>query len=110
MNVPFVDLYAQYTSIREEIDAAIAKVISETSFIGGNQLNRFCEEFAALLGRKHCIAVGNGTDASSSPSRVLALGRATGHHRGQQLHCHSEAISPRAPCRFSSIAGRTHWK
>jgi len=74
MNVPFVDLYAQYTSIREEIDAAIAKVISETSFIGGNQLNRFCEEFAALLGRKHCIAVGNGTDALIIALKSLGIG------------------------------------
>ena len=35
MNIPFVDLKAQYESIKPEIDAAIADVISKTAFIGG---------------------------------------------------------------------------
>ena len=35
MKVPFVDLKAQYLTIKEEIDRAIADVIGETAFIGG---------------------------------------------------------------------------
>lgn len=41
MTVPFVDLKAQYTSIKDEIDKAIAGVINETAFIGGKYVNDF---------------------------------------------------------------------
>ena len=35
MRIPFVDLKAQYHSIKNEIDGAIASVIKDTAFIGG---------------------------------------------------------------------------
>jgi dTDP-4-amino-4,6-dideoxygalactose transaminase len=73
MNIPFVDLKAQYRSIREEIDTAIASVIEETAFIGGKYVKSFEEEFAAYLGVKHCICVGNGTDALAIALRGLGL-------------------------------------
>ena len=61
--VPFVDLHAQYLSIKEEIDAAIAEVIAQTAFISGKFARKFEEEFAQWLGIPHCIGCGNGTDA-----------------------------------------------
>lgn len=73
MNIPFVDLKAQYHSIRDEIDAAISSVIEETSFIGGKHVKKFEEEFAAYLGVKHCIGVGNGTDALAIALRGIGL-------------------------------------
>jgi UDP-2-acetamido-2-deoxy-ribo-hexuluronate aminotransferase len=35
MNIPFVDLKAQYATIKEEIDRSIAEVIAKTAFING---------------------------------------------------------------------------
>lgn len=61
--LPFLDLAAQYRSIREEIDQAIAAVISESAFIGGPYLGRFEKEFAAYCGSADAVGVSNGTDA-----------------------------------------------
>ena len=63
MKVPFVDLKAQYLSLKNEFDAAIAKVVSDTAFIGGRYAAAFEEAFAEYLGVEHCVAVANGTDA-----------------------------------------------
>jgi len=63
MQIPFVDLKSQYESIKEEIDNAISTVISQTAFIGGAHLNNFEEAFSSFCNVKHCIGVGNGTDA-----------------------------------------------
>lgn len=61
--IHFVDLYAQYISIKEDIDRAISNVIRETAFIKGKYVDIFEKNFARLYGAKHCIGVGNGTDA-----------------------------------------------
>jgi len=63
MKVPFVDLKAQYLSIRSEVDAAIQSVIDNTSFIGGEVNQAFEKSFAGYIGIQHCIGCGNGTDA-----------------------------------------------
>lgn len=74
MNVPFVDLKTQYQNIKSEIDTAISSVIEETAFIGGKYANKFEEEFAALYGAKHCLAVANGTDAIYITLKMLGIG------------------------------------
>jgi dTDP-4-amino-4,6-dideoxygalactose transaminase len=61
--VPFADLHAQYVSIKDEIDAAIADVIRTSAFIRGPHVQRFEEEFAAAVGAAHCVSCANGTDA-----------------------------------------------
>ena len=63
MRIPLVDLYAQYLSIKEQIDDAILSVIHESSFIRGSQVDHFEVSFAALHGSRHCISCANGTDA-----------------------------------------------
>lgn len=63
MKVPFLDLKAQYESIRDEIHAAIQQVLDKTAFAGGPFVQKFEEEFAGFCGTKHCIGVGSGTDA-----------------------------------------------
>ena len=50
MHVPFVDLRAQYQSIKSEVDAAIQQTIAETAFIGGKELRAFEAEFATYCG------------------------------------------------------------
>ena len=46
MKVPFVDLKAQFLSLKDEFDVAIAKVVSETAFIGGRYATAFEMAFA----------------------------------------------------------------
>ena len=74
MKIPFVDLKAQYQSIKPDIDHAIESVISETAFIGGKYVNNFKEEFASLYGIKHCVPVANGTDAIYIVLKTLGIG------------------------------------
>jgi dTDP-4-amino-4,6-dideoxygalactose transaminase len=74
VNIPFVDLKAQYHSLKQEIDHAIAAVIEETSFIGGKPVADFEKHFAAYTGCSHCIGVGNGTDAISIALKAMGIG------------------------------------
>jgi dTDP-4-amino-4,6-dideoxygalactose transaminase len=63
MKVPFLDLKAQYESIKPEINAAIQEVLDSCAFAGGPFVEKFEKEFAAYCGVKHAVGVGNGTDA-----------------------------------------------
>lgn len=61
--IQFVDLQAQYLTIKDEIDAAITDVIKNSAFIRGPHVKTFEERFSALFGADHCISCANGTDA-----------------------------------------------
>lgn len=74
LTIPFVDLKAQYQSIKDEIDAAIAAVINETAFIGGPFVQAFEEAFAGYCGVAHCVGVANGTDALFIALKTLGVG------------------------------------
>lgn len=74
MKVPFVDLKAQYLSIKTEMDNAISNVISETAFIGGKYVKEFEQNFALLYGVKHCISVANGTDSLYILMKMMDIG------------------------------------
>lgn len=74
MNVPFVDLKAQYQSIKSDIDPAIQSVISETAFVGGKYVDAFEKAFGEKFGAKHCISCANGTDAIYITLRALGVG------------------------------------
>lgn len=63
MNVPFLDLKAQYKTIKDEIHSAISEVMENTAFAGGPFVVKFEKEFASFCNCKHAIGVGNGTDA-----------------------------------------------
>ncbi|HEX6850865.1 MAG TPA: DegT/DnrJ/EryC1/StrS family aminotransferase [Candidatus Polarisedimenticolaceae bacterium] len=71
--VPFLDLKAQYLAIRPEIDAAVARVIGNTSFILGPEVEAFEREFAAYSGFRHVVGVANGTDALVLIMRAMGL-------------------------------------
>ena len=75
MNIPLVDLKSQYRSIQPEIDSVISDVISKTAFIGGAYVNSFEKSFADFCNVKHCVGVGNGTDALFIALRVLGMGK-----------------------------------
>ena len=74
MTVPFVDLKAQYQSIKGDIDEAIRQVIETTAFIRGPFVQKFEQEFAELYGIKHCVSVANGTDAIYIVFKMLGIG------------------------------------
>lgn len=61
--IPLVDLKAQYARYRAELDDAVRRVATNTSFIGGAEHDAFAREFAAWCGDGHVALVGNGTDA-----------------------------------------------
>lgn len=75
MQIPFVDLKAQYQSIKDEIDTAIQQVINDTAFIGGKYVKKFEEEFAAFIGTEYCIGCANGTDALQITLKALGIGQ-----------------------------------
>jgi dTDP-4-amino-4,6-dideoxygalactose transaminase len=72
--IPFVDLKAQYLSIKEDIDKAIQDVIDQTAFIGGGVIREFENAFADYIGVKHCIACGNGTDSIEIVLKAMNIG------------------------------------
>ena len=71
--VKFLDLYGQYQTIQEEMDAAIRGIISEGAFIGGVAVTDFESAFAGYQGAQHCVGVGNGTDALEIALEALSL-------------------------------------
>ncbi len=73
--IPFVDLKAQYDSIKNEIDGAIQNVLDNTSFIMGEELEKFEEEFALFCNTKFAIGVANGSDALILALRACEIGK-----------------------------------
>ena len=63
MNIPLVDLKAQYSSIKDEIDQAIERVIRNSHFILGPELESFEKAIASYLDVNYAIGVASGTDA-----------------------------------------------
>lgn len=72
--VPLLDLKAQFKPIREAVLAAIAHVCDSQRFIGGEELDAFERELAALLGVAHVVGVSSGTDALLASLMALGIG------------------------------------
>ena len=79
MNIPLVDLKAQYKLVEEKAGKAVMEVLSSANYIMGKEVLEFEREFAEYIGVKHAISVGNGTDAL-----VLAL-MAAGVGKGDEV-------------------------
>ncbi len=74
MQVPFLDLHAQYLTIKSEVDATIQDCLKNSAFIGGSQVKQFEEEFADYIGVKHCVSCANGTDSIEILLKVMGIG------------------------------------
>jgi dTDP-4-amino-4,6-dideoxygalactose transaminase len=74
MNVPFLDLKAQYLPIKDEIHVALDSVLDKTAFAGGPFVAQFEKEFAAYCGTEQAVGVGNGTDALWMALLALGVG------------------------------------
>jgi dTDP-4-amino-4,6-dideoxygalactose transaminase len=73
MKIPFVDLHAQYLSIKSELDAAVSEVIAKSAFIRGPHVEQFERAWAQTLGVRHCVSCANGTDALYIALRALGV-------------------------------------
>jgi len=92
--VPFIDLVAQYATIREEVRAAVDRCFESQTFILGDEVVQLEKEIAAYCGAKHAIGCASGTDAL-----ILAL-LAAGVQPGD------EVIT--SPFTFFASAGAIH--
>jgi len=67
------DLARHNAPLRQELEAAMARVHDRGWYILGPEVEAFEQEFAAYLGVAECIAVGNGTDALELSLRALMV-------------------------------------
>jgi dTDP-4-amino-4,6-dideoxygalactose transaminase len=73
MKVPFVDLKAQYKSIKREIQTELDEVLDNTAYICGKKVKKFEEDFAPIQDVKYCVALSSGTDALHTALRALDI-------------------------------------
>jgi len=74
MKVPFIDLRAQYESIKDEVAPAIQQVLDSSAFAGGPFVEQFEKELALLCQCKYAIGVGSGTEALWLTLLALGIG------------------------------------
>lgn len=74
MVVPFLDLHLLHSEIESELLAAYSRVLRSGTFILGEELTAFEDEFAKYCGAKHCVGVGSGLDALVLSLRALSIG------------------------------------
>ena len=64
MQIPFLDLKAQYKSIKGEVNSAIQNVLDNTAYILGKPVAEFEHDFAKAHNVKYCYGVSSGTDGN----------------------------------------------
>jgi dTDP-4-amino-4,6-dideoxygalactose transaminase len=74
MQVPLLDLRAQYADIRADVDEAIRRVMESARFIGGPEVSGLEEEIARYSQTPHAIACASGTDALLLSLKALGIG------------------------------------
>lgn len=74
MPIPLIDLKIQYRSLKNEIDAAVQRVIDDGHFILGPDVKALEAEIAGYLGVKYAVGVASGTDALEIALLALGLG------------------------------------
>ena len=74
MQVPLLDLKAQYAEIKQDIDDAVRRVMESARFIGGPEVSSLEEEVARYSQSPHAIACASGTDALLLSLRALGVG------------------------------------
>lgn len=74
MKIPVLDLKPQYEQIKDQVQAAMNRVLESGQFIMGPDVKLFEQEVAEYLGVKHTVAVNSGTDALVIGLRALGIG------------------------------------
>ena len=73
MEIPFIDLKAQYQALKPSIDARIHKVLEHGQYIMGPEVAELENKLAAYTGAKHCITVASGTEALLIALMVIGI-------------------------------------
>ncbi len=74
MNVPLFDTSTVLEPLREELRAAVARVLDSGRFILGPQVEAFEREMASYCGARHAVGVANGTEAITIALRAMGVG------------------------------------
>ena len=74
MKIPLVDLKRQYQSIKTQVDDALKRVIDNTAFILGKEVEDFEKNFAQFCTANYCVALSSGTDAIHLALEALSIG------------------------------------
>ena len=74
MNVPLLDLKAQYATIKDEVLAAVSDVLESQICIGGPRVAELEEKVAAVSGCKFAVGASSGTDAILNTLMSLDIG------------------------------------
>lgn len=72
--IPFLELKPAYAELKDDIDAAVARVLGSGWYIGGPEVEAFEDQFARHCDAAHCIGVANGLDALHLSLRALGVG------------------------------------
>ncbi|MCB2203178.1 DegT/DnrJ/EryC1/StrS family aminotransferase [bacterium] len=78
MQVPLLDLKAQYQQINNEVEPVLLKVAEDQAFILGAEVKKLEDNIAAYVGAKHAIGVSSGTDALLLAMMALNIGPGDG--------------------------------
>ncbi|MEJ7602111.1 MAG: DegT/DnrJ/EryC1/StrS family aminotransferase [Kofleriaceae bacterium] len=74
MDVSLFDMRAEVATIRDELDAAIARVLDSGVFVGGAEVVGFERELAAAAGRACAVGTSSGTDALLAIAMAMGIG------------------------------------
>jgi dTDP-4-amino-4,6-dideoxygalactose transaminase len=74
VEIPLFDQVTPIAPLRSRLDQATARVFERGVYVLGPELAAFEREFAAYLGVKHVLGVGNGTDALTITLRAMGIG------------------------------------
>ncbi len=74
LHVPFVDLGAQYSAIKDEIREAINAVLQSAQFVGGEWVEKFESAFAECVGARYAVGVASGTAALELALKASGIG------------------------------------
>ena len=72
--IPFINLQAQYQSLKSDIDAAILRVLDHGQYIMGPEIKELEIRLADYIGVKYCLACSSGTDALVAPLMAKGVG------------------------------------
>lgn len=72
--IQFLDLKGPYEELKQELDEAIARVVSSGWFVGGGEVEQFEADYATYCGCTHTVGVANGLDALHLALRAMDVG------------------------------------
>lgn len=74
MKIPFVDLHLLHHEIEDQLHEVFSRVLSNSTFVLGPEVEQFEQDFAAYCGTEHCVAVNTGTAALHLVLAALGVG------------------------------------